>query len=63
MSELSCWWTNDREWFCILVRDATGEATVSLTPLQARQLCGRIAAYTPGVSTFYPPSAGEPELK
>ena len=32
------WWSEDGQWFCILVRDGVGEATVSLTPAEAKEL-------------------------
>jgi hypothetical protein len=42
--ELTAWWSEDKQWFCLLVDDGTSRATVSLTRLQAIQLRS-LAAY------------------
>lgn len=39
MSEkIQYWWSEDGQWFCILAQDAIGQATVSLTPAEAKHL-------------------------
>lgn len=34
--KIKTWWSKDRKWFCILVNDGISQATVSLTPDEAR---------------------------
>lgn len=43
MSEkIKYWWSDDRQWFCILVDDGTNKATVSLTVEEAEALMGEV---------------------
>jgi hypothetical protein len=36
------WWSNDGKWFCVLVNDGVNQATVSLTPDEAKALAREI---------------------
>lgn len=48
MSEkIKYWWSEDRQWFCILVNDGTAQATVSLSIEEAEALMGEVMQ-TPG---------------
>jgi|GEM_PF-5815009 len=43
MSEkIKYWWSEDRQWFCVLVNDGTSQATVSLTVKEAEALMGEV---------------------
>jgi hypothetical protein len=43
MSEkIKYWWSDDRQWFCILVNDGTAQATVSLSVEEADALMGEV---------------------
>jgi hypothetical protein len=33
--KIKYWWSEDRQWFCVLVDDGVNQATVSLTPEEA----------------------------
>jgi hypothetical protein len=48
MSEkIKYWWSEDRQFFCILVNDGTSQATVSLSVEEAEALMGEVMQ-TPG---------------
>lgn len=50
MSEkIKAWWSEGGEWFCMLVNDGVNQATVSLTPDEAKFL--RAAATRPASHT------------
>lgn len=38
MAKIKSWWSDDQQWFCILVDDGVNKATVSLTHDEAQQL-------------------------
>jgi len=43
MSEkIKYWWSEDRQWFCILVNDGTSQATVSLSVEEAEALMDEV---------------------
>lgn len=40
--KIKYWWSEDRQWFCILVNDGTTQATVSLSVEEAEALMGEV---------------------
>lgn len=40
--KIKYWWSEDRQFFCILVNDGTAQATVSLTVEEAKALMGEV---------------------
>ena len=36
--KIKSWWSEDGQWFCLLVDDGVNKATVSLTPDEAKAL-------------------------
>jgi hypothetical protein len=40
--KIKYWWSEDRQFFCILVNDGTSRATVSLTIEEAEALMGEV---------------------
>lgn len=36
--KIKYWWSDDRQWFCIMIDDGVSRATVSLTPEEADAL-------------------------
>lgn len=40
--KIKYWWSEDRQFFCILVNDGTNQATVSLTVKEAEALMGEV---------------------
>jgi len=40
--KIKYWWSEDRQFFCILVNDGTAQATVSLTVPEAEALMGEV---------------------
>jgi hypothetical protein len=36
--KIKTWWADEGQWFCILVDDGTCQATISLTPEEAKAL-------------------------
>lgn len=45
--KIKYWWSEDRQFFCILVNDGTAKATVSLSIKEAEALMGEVMQ-TPG---------------
>lgn len=42
MEKIKYWWSEDRQWFCILANDGTNEATISLTLEEAEALMDQV---------------------
>ena len=42
MEKIKYWWSEDRQWFCILVNDGSHQATVSLTIEEAEALMDEV---------------------
>lgn len=40
--KIKYWWSEDRQWFCILVNDGVSQATVSLTVEEAEALMAEV---------------------
>ena len=40
--KIKYWWSEDRQWFCILVNDGTTQTTISLTVEEAEALMGEV---------------------
>lgn len=38
LDKVKSWWSDDGEWFCMLVNDGVNQSTVSLTPEEAASL-------------------------
>jgi hypothetical protein len=61
MEKIKYWWSEDRQWFCILVNDGTNQATVSLSVNEAESLMDEVMQ-TPRFLAFQK-EAGERALK
>lgn len=42
MEKIKYWWSEDRQWFCILVNDGVSQATVSLSVEEAEALMDEV---------------------
>lgn len=40
--KIKYWWSEDRQWFCVLVNDGTSQATVSLSVEEAEAIMGEV---------------------
>lgn len=40
--KIKSWWSEDRQWFCVLVDDGICQATVSLTPEEAQTFIAEV---------------------
>jgi hypothetical protein len=49
--KIKYWWSEDRQWFCILANDGTNQTTVSLSVEEAEALMGEVMQ-TPGFLAF-----------
>jgi hypothetical protein len=42
VDKIKYWWSDDRQWFCILVNDGVSQTTVSLSIEEADALMGEV---------------------
>jgi hypothetical protein len=42
MGKIKYWWSEDRQWFCILINDGVSQATVSLSIEEAESLMDEV---------------------
>ena len=40
--KIKYWWSDDRQWFCILANDGVSQTTVSLTVEEAEAMMGEV---------------------